>query len=606
MTRHQPMRAAADPALALAGAHAVALLSGRESEPLELQLAGLAEAAASPLSGLVRRFGLGPLDLDLFVIVAAPELGVKAATALSAHPLALDGRATPALCRAILGPAAAPALAATGLLRQGLLVDMLPGAGFAERRLAVPEAVAAALAGAPGPDPLLAGALSSCASLAAHGGSRPETALLAAALLRTGESDPPPILHLATDDPWLAASVAAAAAGRVGLGLVALEPALLPPGVDPARAARLLNRDVVLTGAAVLVPASADGCLIADRLRAPAVLWGLAPVRTLRPLATLAPARGAGAGETAARDARASHGAGFAASLPMLLQRQQAKGLEGLAERIEPQAAWSDLVLPEAQLAQLRQLAASRRHSGRVLGDWGFRGKSARGLALTALFSGPSGSGKTMAAEILARELCEDDLCKDGGALALYRVDLAALISKYIGETQKNIGRIFDAAEAAGAVLLFDEGEAIFARRSSEVKDSHDRHANSETSYLLQRLESYGGIAIVTTNLRAAVDDAFLRRFRAVVDFPFPDAGQRARIWKSVLPDGLPRENIDFEALSRLAVTGGFIRSIALTAAFLAAESDGPLTMRHLERAARQEYGKLGKPLAEAELRGFR
>lgn len=360
----------------------------------------------------------------------------------------------------------------------------------------------------------------------------------------------------------------------------------------------------MLTETAFLIPATSEGCLIADRLQAPCLIWGIAPQRTQRPRASWAPARATPLPRAELQDAKASHAIGLAPDLPALLRERAAQGLDGLAQRIEPQARWDDLVLPAAQLAQLRQLAQCRRLGAQVLDNWGFRAKSARGLALTALFSGPSGTGKTMAAEILARELCDE--VGDSGALALYRVDLAAMVSKYIGETQKNIGRIFDAAEDSGAVLLFDEGEALFARRSPEVKDSHDRHANSETSYLLQRLETYSGIAIVTTNLRAAVDDAFLRRFRAVIDFPFPDAAQRALIWQAVLPPALPREGIDFDALARLTVSGGFIRAIALTAAWLAAADGAVLRMAHLERAARQEYMKLGKPLSESELRGFR
>lgn len=598
MTRHQAISAAARQAraLELAGRHAMALLQGEPAEPLLAQLEDLSALGPVALLQIARRFGLSALDLDLFCLIAAPELGIEPAAALAAHPLARHGRATPALCGMVLGAEAGPALSATALLRQGALVEALPGHGFAQRVLAVPEAVASALIAAPVPDPALAPALSPCMA-APH----PQAGTLAEALLKARAQNPAPILHLATADPVEAGALAAEAVAGLGLRLAALEPRLLPQDLDPARAAQLLNRDVVLTETAMLIPATPEGCLIADRLLGPCLLWGIDPHRTQRPRASLVPARTTPLPGSEMADAQASHATGLVPDLPALIRARAAQGLEGLAQRIAPQARWDDLVLPPAQLQQLRQLAACRRHGPRVLDDWGFRAKSARGLGLTALFSGPSGTGKTMAAEILARELCED-----GGALALYRVDLAALTSKYIGETQKNIGRIFDAAEDAGAVLLFDEGEAIFARRSPEVKDSHDRHANSETSYLLQRLESYAGIAIVTTNLRAAVDDAFLRRFRAVIDFPFPDAAQRALIWQAVLPEALPRDAIDFDALARLAVTGGFIRSIALTAAWLAAESGGRLGMAHLERAARQEYMKLGKPLSEAELRGFR
>lgn len=598
MTRHQTISPAAlhARALDLAGQHAMALLArGPAPGPgLRPRLAELAPLGPVALLGVAERFGLSALELDLLCLIAAPELGPEPAAALAAHPLARHGHATPALCALLMGAEAGPALAPAALLRQGVLVETLPGPGLAQRVLCLPEAVAAALIGAPGADPALAGALSPCPP-ATH----PQAEALAHALLAARRLDPAPIAHLAGADAAEAAALCASASARLGLRAAALEPSALT--IDPARAAQLLNRDAVLTETAFLIPATPEGCQIADRVQAPCLLWGIEPHRTQRPRASLAPVRAAPLPRAALADAEASHALGLAPDLPALIRTRAAQGLDGLAQRIEPQARWDDLVLPPAQLQQLRGLAACRRHGPLVLDDWGFRARSARGLALTALFSGPSGTGKTMAAEILAR-----DLCDDGGALALYRVDLAALTSKYIGETQKNIGRIFDAAEDAGAVLLFDEGEALFARRSPEVKDSHDRHANSETSYLLQRLESYAGIAIVTTNLRAAVDDAFLRRFRAVIDFPFPDAAQRALIWRAVLPEALPRAGIDHEALARLTVTGGFIRSIALTAAWLAAESGGPLNMAHLERAARQEYLKLGKPLSEAELRGFR
>ena len=603
MTRHETIATAAlqARALELAGHHAMTLLASGPGPALVPDLEALSALGPVAILRVIKRFGLSPLETDLLCLIAAPELGLKPAVALAAHPLAQDGRATPALCQMVLGADAVPALTASALLRQAALIEAGPGTGLAQRILTLPETVAAALIGAPAPDPALAPALTPCPQTPPPKKSHTETAPLTQALLAARRDPAQPILHLVCTDPTEAAALAADAAAGLGLRLAALEPQLLPPGLDPARAAQLMNRDAVLTETAFLIPATSDGCLIADRLQAPCLIWGAAPQRTQRPRASWAPAHNAPLPLSDMLDAEASHATGLAPDLPALLRLRAAQGLDGLAQRIEPQARWNDLVLPAAQLAQLRQLAACRRLGTLVLDDWGFRAKSARGLALTALFSGPSGTGKTMAAEILARELCEDE-----GALALYRVDLAALVSKYIGETQKNIGRIFDAAESSGAVLLFDEGEALFARRSPEVKDSHDRHANSETSYLLQRLETYSGIAIVTTNLRAAVDDAFLRRFRAVIDFPFPDAAQRALIWRAVLPPALPRDGIDYDALARLTVTGGFIRTIALTAAWLAAESDGVLRMAHLERAARQEYMKLGKPLSESELRGFR
>jgi SpoVK/Ycf46/Vps4 family AAA+-type ATPase len=188
--------------------------------------------------------------------------------------------------------------------------------------------------------------------------------------------------------------------------------------------------------------------------------------------------------------------------------------------------------------------------------------------------------------------------------LDLYRIDLSQVVSKYIGETEKNLRRVFDAAEEGGAVLLFDEADALFGKRS-EVKDSHDRYANIEVSYLLQRMEAYRGLAILTTNLKAALDTAFLRRLRFVVQFPFPDAAQRAEIWRRIFPRQTPTAGLEITKLARLNVAGGNIRNIALQAAFLAADGDQPVTMAHLLRAARSEYDKLEKPLTETEIAGW-
>ena len=238
--------------------------------------------------------------------------------------------------------------------------------------------------------------------------------------------------------------------------------------------------------------------------------------------------------------------------------------LDGLAQRIEPAAGWNDLVLPDPQMQLLRQIAVHVRHRATVYDAWGFAAKSSRGLGIAALFAGASGTGKTMAAEVLAAEL----------RLDLYRIDLASMVSKYIGETEKNLRKVFDAAEESGAILLFDEADALFGKRS-EVKDSHDRYANVEVSYLLQRVEAYRGLAILTTNLKSAIDSAFLRRLRFVVQFPFPDVAQRAEIWRRVFPKETPTEGLDVTKLAKLNVAGGNIRNIALTAAFLAAQSGG-------------------------------
>jgi SpoVK/Ycf46/Vps4 family AAA+-type ATPase len=229
-----------------------------------------------------------------------------------------------------------------------------------------------------------------------------------------------------------------------------------------------------------------------------------------------------------------------------------------------------------------------------VNGEWGFAARYTRGLGLSALFAGPSGTGKTMAAGVLGRELDRD----------LYQIDLATVVSKYIGETEKHLRKIFDTAERSGAILLFDEADALFGKRS-QVKDSHDRYANLEISYLLQRMESYRGIAILTTNMQNALDPAFQRRLRFVVQFPFPDAPSRESIWRRVFPASAPIAELDYERLAQLNVTGGSIRNIALLSAFLAADAGTPIAMSHILEAARTEYAKLDKPLAAAETRGW-
>lgn len=261
-----------------------------------------------------------------------------------------------------------------------------------------------------------------------------------------------------------------------------------------------------------------------------------------------------------------------------------------LAMRINPVAGWKDLVLPEQQHNILREVAIHVRQRYKVYEVWKFAEKSSRGLGISALFAGVSGTGKTMAAEVLANELNLD----------LYRVDLSSVVSKYIGETEKNLRRVFDAAEEGGAILLFDEADALFGRRS-EVKDSHDRYANIEVSYLLQRMEDYRGLAILTTNMKSALDTAFLRRIRFIVEFPFPDAENRAAIWKRVFPDETPTEGLDISHLSKLNIAGGNIKNIAMNAAFLAVDAGEPVRMNHLIRAAGSEYAKIEKTLTEAE-----
>lgn len=280
--------------------------------------------------------------------------------------------------------------------------------------------------------------------------------------------------------------------------------------------------------------------------------------------------------------------------LRALCRAQARTPLETLAQRLEPIAGWDDLVLPTEARQRLHEIVLHARHRHRVCEQWGFAARGSRGLGLAALFSGPSGTGKTMAAEVLAREL----------DLELFRIDLSAVVSKYIGETEKNLRRVFDAAESGVAILLFDEADALFGKRT-EVKDSHDRYANIEVSYLLQRMEAYRGVAILTTNLKTSLDTAFLRRLRFIVQFPFPDAAQRAEIWRRVFPAQTPTAELEPRRLAQLNVAGGHIRNIAIGAAVLAAEAGEPVRMKHLHDAARNECAKLERPASEAEFAGW-
>lgn len=269
--------------------------------------------------------------------------------------------------------------------------------------------------------------------------------------------------------------------------------------------------------------------------------------------------------------------------------------LDRLAQRIEPKATWEELVLPGEPLALLREIAAQVRQRSKVYDGWGFRRVMNRGFGISALFAGESGTGKTMAAEVIANEL----------DLNLYRIDLSAVVSKYIGETEKNLRRVFDAAEDGGVILFFDEADALFGKRS-EVKDSHDRYANIEINYLLQRMEAFRGLAILATNMKSALDQAFLRRLRFIVNFPFPDASDRKRIWEKVFPDETPKHALDYAHLARLNLTGGSIHNIVLNAAFVASRAGTPVTMPLIFDAARAEFRKLEKPVNEADFRSLK
>jgi len=266
--------------------------------------------------------------------------------------------------------------------------------------------------------------------------------------------------------------------------------------------------------------------------------------------------------------------------------------LQTLATQLLPRARWDDLVLPARELQALQYLVAQVRGRSTVLRHWGFGERITRGNGVTALFAGQSGTGKSLAAEIVAHEL----------DLTVYRVDLSGLVSKYIGETERNLRRVFDAADEGGVLLLFDEADALFGKRS-EVKDSHDRYANIEVNYLLQRMEDFAGIAILTTNQRHSLDHAFLRRLRFVVNFPFPSLEERKALWSRSFPDQTPVADLDVDRLAALAASGGMIRNIALNAAYTAAGSDGPVTTELVLNMAYLEFVKHDLPVNEHDFR---
>ncbi|WP_374943174.1 ATP-binding protein [Sphingomonas sp.] len=420
--------------------------------------------------------------------------------------------------------------------------------------------------------------------------------------------------------------VAAVAAGAAGLALYRLGVDMLPADVAQVRAlARLWHRETLLAPLGLLVEADEGGDANALRHFAgrtggfvavatddPVVLdFGrLAQVAVALPTPaeqreTWARALGEGRDALAVRlaehfalgtaeiEAIAAQAASAGDAEVWGTAREQTRPADGgLVGRVEARARRDDLVLPAREMALIDALIGQVGQRGRVYDDWGFRERLNRGLGISALFAGPSGTGKTMAAEVIANAL----------ELDLYRIDLASVVSKYIGETEKQLARVFDMAERGGGVLLFDEADALFGKRS-EVKDSHDRYANIEIDYLLQRLEAFTGVAILTTNMRTSLDPAFTRRLRFIVDFPYPDVEERRRIWARALPAAAPVEALDVARLAQLDLSGGDIHAVALGASFDAAAAGTPVTMDHLFEAARRELRKLDRPVAEADFR---
>jgi AAA+ superfamily predicted ATPase len=284
------------------------------------------------------------------------------------------------------------------------------------------------------------------------------------------------------------------------------------------------------------------------------------------------------------------------ADIDMACRNQAQHRLGALARKLNPRYGWDDIVLPRLQLSTLKMICTTIRQRPVVYGDWGFDKKLSLGKGLIALFAGPSGTGKTMAAEIIANDLGQD----------VYKIDLSSVVSKYIGETEKNLEKIFSEAQDTDAILFFDEADALFGKRS-EVKDAHDRYANIETAYLLQRTEEYNGLVILASNIKKNMDEAFVRRLHFMVDFPFPEEPERVEIWRRTFPLEAPRDpDIDLEFLARkFKITGGNIRNIILAAAFIAADDRKPIAMRHLVRGASYEFQKMGKLVVQSDFEHY-
>ena len=582
---------------------------------------------------LARLLGLTPFERQVLLLAAAVELDGEIAELVAALQ---DGEPRPTfgLALAVLPGAHWDALAPRSPLRRWRLLEPAPGPTLAARPLRVDERILHHLTGLGAPDERLDG------TLHVAGGFphlAPSQRALAEELARTVSAAGARVaVRLEGADRDACAGVAQALALALGrMALVVQGGAVPAAGPELASLARLVDREALLLGGLPIVEAEDANEMavtaLAAQLEAPLVaLVGETAARTpgrvalQRSLSLPTPAEervlwtealgeqvalahaepveevaqhfrlSASAVEAVARELAATGDADVAVSLRRLCRERSRVRLEGLAERIDPVATWDDLVLPPAHTELLHEIVRHVRHRTQVYEQWGFGARTTRGLGVTALFAGESGTGKTLAAEVLAHEL----------GLDLYRIDLAATVSKYIGETEKNLRRLFAAAEESGAVLLFDEADALFGKRG-EVKDGHDRYANLEVAYLLQRMESYRGLAILTTNLRSNVDRAFLRRLRFVVQFPFPDPTQRAQIWLRMFPPAAPLEGIDAGALARLAASGGSIRAIALSAAFAAAEDGTAITPEHVLRAARVEYAKAERALTDSETEGL-
>ncbi len=616
-----------------------AAMAGVEAAADRAELAG----ADIRLRRMARAFGLEPIDVELFLVALAPDLDARFERLYGyLHDDVTRKRASIGLALELAGvPAAGPArerltggrpLVATGLVA----IDDVDRP-FLTRSLQVPDRVAAHLLGDDEPDLDLVHLLTSASAEASADPVPLARALAAGARLA----------YLREKPGASARSLAAAALASTGRPVVAVDLARLAPSEDIATIARVAAREARLRGGALVAgPVEAlveRGALslrlltqspavaVPSELAAPTLLYGrrtwdpgwsadvpvlldVEPPTTADRAELWRSSLNGGAGDldagavtvhfrlspeqvgraaTSARLQAAADGEHVSDEhLRAGARAQNAAGLEALARRVEPRVGWADLVLPPPTLTGLQELATRARLREQVIDEWGMRPGGGRGRGITALFAGDSGTGKTMSAEVIAGEL----------GLDLYSINLATVVDKYVGETEKNLERIFTEADGVNGVLLFDEADALFGKRS-EVRDAHDRYANIEVAYLLQRMESFDGLAVLSTNLRANLDEAFARRLDAVIDFPMPDPEYRLLLWDRCLGTTIPRgDDLDLEfAAERFELAGGNIRSIAVTAAYFAAESGRPVGMAELMKATQREYRKLGRLLVASE-----
>jgi len=624
-----------------------------------------AEAGGAPirLRQLAAEAALTDLDVELLVIALVPDLDSRFERLYGyLNDDVTRRRATIGLALALADESSASSVARARLLPGAPLIDRAlvqvedADRPFLTRALRVPDRVAAHLLGDDAADPALVGVLTDPVPFPGEQSARLARALTAGQRL----------VYVREAGIGIGPSVAAAALLATGRPVLGVDLGRVAAGRDPKEAVAVLGREALLRGAGVVagpVEALSEGTAEALRLLAdltlPVALVGtvtwdpswtdsvplvidaptLSPSERIALWTSALRASGAAAGATGqgaayhaastaannrpdpadsdtvetsaipvhfvlgpgqvARAVRAASaaallgtGAMTADDLRRGARAQNAAGLERLARRIEPAVGWADIVLPDSAHSQLHDLASRARNRDQVLIEWKMRKGGGRGRGVMALFAGDSGTGKTLSAEVIAGEL----------GLDLYTVNLATVVDKYVGETEKNLERIFAEAGGVNAVLLFDEADAIFGKRS-EVRDAHDRYANIESAYLLQRMETFDGLAILATNLRSNIDDAFTRRLDMIIDFPAPDEKSRLSIWQQCLKPPVPcAPDLDLEFCARaFTLSGGNIRSAATTAAYLAAGNDGAIGMPELISAVQQEYRKLGRLVLERE-----